>query len=179
MTENNCKPSHEGYCCDGRSEQVPIERKCIGLLISANREHKCMVENYVEQTGLHRSQHHLLMILSKYANVPSQKEIAERLGISPAAVAVTLKKLEKNGYIERCAAVSDNRYNEIRLSEKGKSVVEYTKNTFYSMDKAVFADFSEDDLRQFSEFMEKIRQNIRNCESAVANMGKDESIAKE
>jgi len=40
----------------------------------------------------------------------------------------------------------------------------------------VFADFSEDELRQCSELMKKIRENIRNCASAVTEQGKDDQI---
>ena len=73
---------------------------------------KRMIGRKVEGTGLYRSQHRLLMILGKHPDC-SQTAIAEKMDISPSAVAVTLKKLEKGGYISRQCHQHDNRVNEV------------------------------------------------------------------
>ncbi len=154
------------------SENPSPEKRCVGALITTNRAHKSMVEKYVDQTGMHRSQHHLLMIIARSPKVPSQKELAEKLKISPAAVAVTLKKLEKLGYIERCAAETDNRYNEIRISPKGKVLLEDTRNMFEKLDKAVFDGFSPEDFDRFLDYMNRIQQNILLCDTAAEEQKK-------
>ena len=165
MTDHIESEKKAPCCCI--SENTSPEKKCVGMLISANRAHKSMVEKYVDQTGMHRSQHHLLMLIACNPKVPSQKELAEKLSISPAAVTVSLKKLEKLGYIERCAAETDNRYNEIRISSEGKSLIEDTQHMFEKLDKAVFEGFSEEDLDRFMQYMKKIHQNIRSCDEAA------------
>jgi DNA-binding MarR family transcriptional regulator len=157
---------------DFKAENMSPEKRCVGALIRTNRAHKSMIEKYVDQTGIHRSQHHLLMILARSPKIPSQKELAEKLNISPAAVAVTLKKLEKLGYIERCAAESDNRYNEIRISPKGKELLEDTRNMFEKLDKAVFEGFSSEDLDRFLGYMNKIQQNILLCDTSAEEQKK-------
>ena len=73
-----------------------------------NHLHRTILERKLNQNGLYRSQHQLLMYISDHPN-QSQKEIAKLNRISPATAAVTLKKLEKGGYIHRAADNRDNR----------------------------------------------------------------------
>ena len=63
--------------------------------------HRSVFESNVASLGIHQSQHHLLFHIAKSGETPSQKEIAEHFKISPAAVAVSLKKLESGGFIEK------------------------------------------------------------------------------
>ena len=92
--------------------------------MDVNHLHRTILERKLNQNGLYRSQHQLLMYISDHPN-QSQKEIARLNRISPATAAVTLKKLEKGGYIHRVADERDNRCNQICLTEKRKLVVEY------------------------------------------------------
>ena len=55
--------------------------------------HNALVENKISNLGLHRSQHQMLLTI-KYNDHICQKDLAGHLEISPAAAAVTLKKLE-------------------------------------------------------------------------------------
>ena len=79
--------------------------------------------HYLNKDGLYRVQHQLLMCVYKYPDA-SQKELARIQNVSTAAVAVTLKKLEKGGYVGRIVDRDDNRYNKIRITEKGRKEVE-------------------------------------------------------
>ena len=96
--------------------------RAVGLLIRNMRRHHALVERRTCDLGIHHSQHRMLIALAKRQdNVPSQKELAEILGISAAAVTATLKKLEKEGYITRSMTDEDNRKNEIRITDMGIS----------------------------------------------------------
>ena len=101
--------------------------------MDVNHLHRTILERKLNQNGLYRSQHQLLMYISDHPN-QSQKEIARLNRISPATAAVTLKKLEKGGYIHRVADDRDNRCNQICLTEKGKLVVEYSIRYFSQED---------------------------------------------
>jgi DNA-binding MarR family transcriptional regulator len=91
---------------------------------------------------------------------PSQKELAEHLGITPAAVTGALKKLEEDGYIERTSG-SDSRYNEIKISDAGKAVVKETEKMFSEIDARIFSGFTENEIAEFIELNLKIQNNIR------------------
>ena len=124
----------------------------MGKLMSIMRDHKSVVDWFVNETKLHKSQHRLLMTLARLGNNVSQRDLAETLNITPAAVAVTLKKLEKNGLVGRKMAEKDNRYNEVVLTEKGKKIVKES----YKM----FDGFSMEELDAFEGYLNRIKDNL-------------------
>ncbi len=134
----------------------------VNLLIQINRAHKKMIDSGVcSRIGIHRTQHIILMHLAGRGVTPSQKEIAEHLGITPAAVTGALQKLESDGYITRSIG-NDNRYNEITLTDMGRKVVSETKLLFSDIDAGMFTGFSDEDLSAFISSLEKIQNNINN-----------------
>ena len=140
----------------------PDERmETIHFLLSTARLHHALFERLIGKYNLHRSQHRMLMYLSGQEQIPSQKQIADQFEISPAAVAVTLKKLESNGFIERVTSKSDNRFNEIRITEKGRDVVEKTIAYFSYIDDALFRDFSKDEVLQLRELVRRTSDNLK------------------
>lgn len=127
--------------------------------MDVNHLHRTILEKKLNQNGLYRSQHQLLMYISDHPN-QSQKEIARLNRISPATAAVTLKKLEKGGYIHRVADDRDNRCNQICLTEKGKLVVEYSIRYFSQVQQRMFAGFTEEERTRLTGDLERIKKNL-------------------
>lgn len=139
---------------------------CIETLIKVNRSHKKMIDYGVStKIGLHRTQHIILMRLARSSALPSQKELAEHLGITPAAISGALDKLEAGGYIERKMG-TDNRFNEIVITELGKSIVSETKELFSKIDKSMFLGFSDQELIELKAFLERMNHNMQNIQEA-------------
>lgn len=125
------------------------------------RRHHALVERRIGAIGLHHSQHRMLVHLAKrQGEIPTQKELAENLGISPAAVTTTLKRLEKEEYISRTITDEDNRCNEIRITEKGLAKIEEGRGIFESADRALFEGFTEAEMATLLSFMERIDHNL-------------------
>lgn len=131
----------------------------IGKMISANRLHRKAIETIVDDIGIHRSRHQVLMNLAK-RRFTSQKEMAEHLGITQAAMTVSLSKLERDGLIMRKSG-TDSRFNEISITDKGRDIVERSKAHFSKMDNEAFKDFTEDELEAFSKCLDKIQSNLK------------------
>ena len=132
----------------------------INKLINVQKKHKSLIDSEVSSIGIHRTQHRALMYLSKKGNLLSQKELAEHLDITAAAVTQLLQKLEADGYIERNLG-EDNRFNEINITEEGKKVVEKTRVLFSKVDSSLFDGFTEEELDTFTFLLEKILDNIK------------------
>ena len=126
------------------------------------RLHRAIFEKYISSLGIHHSQHHLLVYIAKHGEVQSQKHIAEKFGITPAAVARTLKGLEADGYIERTNIEDDGRLNKIIITEKGKDIVRKSHIMFSETDISIFEDFSEEDLMIFNSYLDKMQARL--CE---------------
>ena len=90
----------------------------------------------------------------------AQKDLAEKFSISPAAVAVTLKKLESEGYIKKTVFKEDNRINNISVTEKALHIVEKTEECAKELEEFVFKDFTDSQLQLFCECLDKMQKAI-------------------
>ena len=135
-------------------------RAITGKLMAIMRDHKSAVDSYVSETNLHKSQHRLIMTLNRLGAYVSQRELAEALNITPAAVAVTLKKMEKMGLVSRTVQEEDNRYNEVELTEKGKKIVKESQKIFRYADEKMFSGFSFEELEAFEAYLIRINENL-------------------
>ena len=142
------------------SERAAQVHQAIDLLIRSSRLHHRNIEKGFENTGLHRSQRRMLMHLSRFETMPSQRKIADDFDISPACVARTLKALASEGYITRAGDEDDLRRNNVSITEKGLNTVSETRHTFESIDQAAFEGMSCDELNQLISLLARVKENL-------------------
>ena len=137
-------------------------------LIGFAMKHRKIMQNYLDETGVYQSQHRILMEIfkNKYA---SQIDIARLMEVSAATIAVSLKKLERGGYIIREIDEGDNRLNQITITEKGYKVVEQSKQIFNMTDQKVFQGFTEDEKATLSVLLQKLDTNLIKMEDEIKN----------
>lgn len=148
-------------------------QKTIHAFISADILHRRVIEQWATDAGMHRSQHRMLMYLTKCGSTPTQKDLAKHFDISPAAVAVTLKKLESDGYIERgkCAERSDSRFNEIKITELGRNAAMQSRKYFQHVDCEAFKGFTDSELEAFASLLERMQENLKNIAPLESDQG--------
>lgn len=135
-------------------------KECIHVFMKADRLRRKYIEKRIGSLAIHHSQHRVLMYISRCEKTPNQKEIAEKFDISPAAVAVTIKKLENNGYISRSVALQDSRYNNIKITDKGKDIIKQSSAVFKEIDEKTFIDFSDAEIDELIRLLNKINRAI-------------------
>lgn len=136
----------------------------------ADRLFKRMIEKRVSTTGVYRSQHQLLMYIAHHPG-SSQTEIADKMEISPAAAAVSLKKLEKGGFVRKSLDESDNRINQIELTEKGIEVAEKSHRMFAEIESVMFQGFRDQEVRELQNCLERICENLENAMTELQKEG--------
>ena len=94
----------------------------------------------------------------------TQNHIAEAMEVSAATVAVSLKKLEKGGYIEKRISPEDGRSNLIALTVKGEDVVQQSKTLFEEVDRQMFEMISEEQQEELHVFLDKVINNLKTME---------------
>lgn len=150
--------------------QTAYEQKletAIRLFMKNHRSHRCVLAKTVRQFDMPHFQHRMLMLIAKNDKKLSQKQIADESEISTAAVARMLKELENNGYIQRCASSTDNRVNEITLTEKGRQTVDMTESYFKANDVSMFNGFTEQELDQYIYLLNKIENNLHELQNSI------------
>ena len=155
MDRKTILPTAEG---EGRAETV---RRTIHDFMYTDRLHRAAIERAISALGIHRSQHRMLVHLHRAGGQLSQRRLAEELDISPAAVAVTLGKLEAAGYIRREASESDGRCKTIAVTAAGEALLEVSRSAFAEVDLAMFSSLSDEELSLFSSLLERLRSALK------------------
>lgn len=145
-------------------EEGELRHQAIGMFRRADSMLGRYMDRMVRNTGVYPTQHRLLMILNREPSC-SQVDLAEKFDVSPAAIAVSLKKLERGGYITRVADRSDNRINQVNITEKGKDIIQKSIRIFEEADRCFFQDFTKEEVECFLRLMERVYRNMEkeNC----------------
>ena len=141
----------------------PIEPYAVvRTLLAAVRMHRKRADRFVRETGLHPTQHRVLMYLLR-RNVPCpQRELSDHFELTPAAVVQILDKLENEGYVMRETSTADSRRKEVSLTPFGKATAEKSAASFRELDRSVLRGISDEELRVFTYVLERIQENAQN-----------------
>ena len=140
--------------------QNNLLEEAIATMIRNDRMHRALIDERIHPIGSNRTAHMMLMHLSRKERCPSQRELADHLRVTPAAVTGILKKLEADGLICREEG-RDCRYHEISLTEEGRGVVERSRAIFADVDHSLFEGFTEAELATYLALMQKMNANMQ------------------
>lgn len=112
------------------------------------------------EKGVYPGQMPLLKLLSK-ENGLSQKQVAQRLHISPPSVTVSAKRMEKNGLVERKPDEKDQRIQRIYITKKGEAVNELIMEIFQDNEKQLLKGFEEGEIYLLRRFFQHMIRNIQ------------------
>ncbi len=90
----------------------------------------------------------------------SQREVARAMRLSPATVAVSLRSLERSGYVGRRADERDARRNRVALTDKGRRAVEQCNKLFRAVDEQMLQGFSDEEKTQLTGFFHRMMENL-------------------
>ncbi len=127
---------------------------------SVSMKHRTAVTKSAEEHGLQKGQHRLLFALAHMGESVCQRDLAERARLTPSAIAINLKKLEKMGAVEKKISETDNRYNMISLTPKGEKIVKESEEIFRKIDEMAFQGFSEAEVKQLRDLLARVEKNM-------------------
>lgn len=108
-----------------------------------------------------------LWIILHYISVSTGEvcagDISKEFNVSTARTAVVLKTLAKKEYIETSVSDSDRRRVVVKITEKGRSVIQKAQDELIEFMKLLLDKVGEDDIKEFIRIVAKINQlNICN-----------------
>lgn len=149
-----------------QDKEGSLETRTTKAMIECNQVHHRVFDLMMSGLKLYRTQHHTLLFVSRNPAV-SQTRIANDMKKSPAAVAVTLKKLESDGYVTRLTDKNDGRFHQVSITEKGQALLDCTRERFNRVEEAAFAGFSKEELENFYDMLGRVTQNMKNLEQDI------------
>ena len=105
------------------------------------------------------AQGRILYVLWQEDGVPI-KTIAERCGLAITSLTTMLERMEKSGLIIRQQDSGDKRKTLIFLTNKAKALKEDYDAVSDRMSTIFYQGFTEEEIRNFEEHLERIRLNL-------------------
>ncbi len=127
------------------------------------RKHRAAVDGLLVKNGLcNIGQPVILTILSqqKDGTIESQKELARRLRVSPATVTVSLKSMERDGYVKKLSNAEDLRCKPISITEKGMQAAKLIDQVFETLDHGMYRGFNPAEREKISELYKRMIDNL-------------------
>ncbi len=136
-----------------------------GILFHAlNRAHRNAVTAALTQAGLSDLGSPLILMIlqsrGKDGEIRAQRELADALHVSPATIAMSLKSLERVGYVEKRMDDADGRRKRISITAKGAQAVEKTWVVMRQVDHTMMEGFSEEERRALNSFHHRMLNNL-------------------
>lgn len=141
--------------------------------------HRTFLLNFskITQIGIHPGQCALINILDKNDG-RTQREIAECMHIKPPTVAVSVKRLEKIGLVEKKNDEFDMRKTRIYITEKGKELAKEIQEINVKIKEQLFNDFTEDELCMLEKLYKHMLENLEKAGNEE-KLKKSESICSD
>ncbi len=90
----------------------------------------------------------------------TQNELSSAMNVSPASVAVSIKRMQKSGLVKKVNDTADMRCNKITITELGKNQSKEIHARFDEIDAKMYSGFSEEELIQLKSYINRINNNL-------------------
>ena len=135
------------------------------LFQSVERARKQAIQTELSRRGLGTLGQPMILFLPKdkgrEGRIAAQKELSDAMHVSPATVAVSLKSLEREGYVEKLADETDQRRKAVRLTPKGEAAIHRCVQVFEAVDQSMFEGFRPEETRQACGYLMRMLHNLR------------------
>jgi len=113
----------------------------------------------MERIGLHRGQGFVLMHLW-HRDGMSQQEIAQAKHVSAATVTNMLKRMERDGWVERHRDTHDERVVRVFMTSKARALHDEARASFAELDEEVTEALTGDERATFHALLLKVHAHL-------------------
>jgi DNA-binding MarR family transcriptional regulator len=140
-----------------------IEHRFGFLVNDVARQYSQQVDRAArEKLGLSQAQVRLLWVLSVHEGerALSQAEIAQRLGLTPMAVATMCDRMAAAGWLERRASATDRRVNELHMAPRARKALDSALVIGDDITAAALESLSSAERKQLLALLGKVRETL-------------------
>jgi DNA-binding MarR family transcriptional regulator len=98
----------------------------------------------------------------------SVRDVSSRLHVDPSFVTTQSKKLEKHGFVRRINSKEDARVVLMSLTDKAHKQISSLYSRQADADNLVFADFSDQTLRDFIKNLSTLKERLAKAAQVIA-----------
>lgn len=124
-----------------------------------------------KQLDLARRQYLYVVRIYEHPGIISE-QLSNLIKVDRTTIARAVKKLEKNGFIERKSDPVNKKIKRLYITDKGKEAYSFIiRENKFSNDEAL-KGFSDEEAQQVHDYLTRIRQNIDGDWEMVKHGGK-------
>jgi DNA-binding MarR family transcriptional regulator len=90
----------------------------------------------------------------------SQKNLANKLNVTPASVSVIVHQMESEGLLVRIPDERDGRQVNLLLTEKGQNLVPRVKNSWSEIQEKITSGLDESEKATLLHLLQKVEKNL-------------------
>ena len=91
----------------------------------------------------------------------TQIELSRMMLVNRANITSLIDRMERDGLVKRTAVPGDRRSNMIRLTAKGRKVLQSVEDAYYGEVERIMGVMSQTDQRRLVKLLERVRDSIR------------------
>lgn len=145
-------------------------RQIVGTLENIHLLRKLFVIKVSKSSPLHFSQMAIMNTIEHGENC-TQADIAKQLGVTPASVATSTKRLQRAGLITKTVDEENLRCKRLSLTDEGRAAINSHKSIFSEYDELVFKDFSDGEKEQLLAYLTRILEKMQDIEGIEESFG--------
>ena len=136
-----------------------INREIMGKIMQMKQLQRLYFHRTAKESGLYFGQLPILWYIGENKGC-TQREIAEALGVTPASIALSTKRMQKAGLLDKQTDAQDLRCNRLSLTQKGLEYCCDCSARFHHLDESMLNGFAPDQLNDFNEMLGIIVGNL-------------------
>ena len=156
-----------------KGHHTPPPRGMIGpRAVRLSKQLRRVHNELCNEQGLFSGQQDIVLSLVNNEGM-TVSELAKELNISAATASVSVKRMEKSGFITKKADERDARIARLYPTEKARRAPEIIKSKMDSLESIITEGFTQDEIYQLSDLLERACQNMTKYVENYQSMSKD------
>lgn len=120
---------------------------------------RCKFNDVISEEGLYSGQQDIIFAVLENEGITSSK-LAEITGVSAATMSVSVKRMEKAGFIIKKPDEKDARIMHIYPTDKAKAVPENTRKKMNEIETIIKRGLDDDKALEFAHYLQRAIDNL-------------------
>jgi len=129
-------------------------------LAQMSRGWRAELDRRLAGLGLSQARWLVLLHLARFDEAPTQRELAQSVGVEGPTLARLLDSLEAQGLVQRHAVVEDRRAKKIVLSDSARPLIEQIEAIATALRQELFVGIDEEEARIWLRVHKRILDNL-------------------
>lgn len=127
-----------------------------------SRSWRAALDRRLSHLGLSQARWVVLLHLARSPELPTQRELAQVVGVEGPTLARLLDSLEEQGLVRRVAVLEDRRAKKVILTDQAQPLIEEIRAISMRLHEEMFDGIDDEELSRCMAVQAKILSNLAN-----------------